>query len=110
MWVILFGLEGFEVVAAADGHEGYEKAESNHPDIVVTDINMPILNGIRLIQRLRAHPALNAIPIIAVTAHGSQQIETVKKAGANLVLRKPVETDLLIDSVRQLLGSAGKLD
>ncbi|HKP86157.1 MAG TPA: response regulator [Blastocatellia bacterium] len=110
MWAVFFNLEGFDVVTANDGREGYQKAESENPDIIVTDINMPILNGIRMVQKLRAHPTLNAIPIIAVTAYTSRQVESVKKAGANVVLRKPIETDFLINSVRRLLGSTGKLD
>ena len=110
MWAILFQLEGFDVVTALDGRDGYQKAESESPDIIATDINMPVLDGVRMIQKIRAHPTLSAIPIIAITAYTSRQVESVKKAGANTLLRKPVETDLLIETVRQLLGSTGKLD
>jgi two-component system, cell cycle response regulator DivK len=110
MWAIVFQLEGFDVAMANDGREGYQKAEGELPDIVVTDINMPVLDGKRMIQRIRAHPVLNAIPIIAVTAYAARQEEMVKKAGANLVLRKPVDTDFIVDMVRQLLRSVGKLD
>ena len=110
MWLCIFSIEGFTVITAGNGSEGYKVAERERPDIIITDINMPKLDGTNMIKKLRAHPDLRKVPIVAVSAYGGRQGKEAVKAGANLLMQKPVETDRLIQTVKQLLGLDRKLD
>lgn len=110
MWFAIFSMEGFTVIIAENGSEGYKAAQREQPDIIVTDLNMPELDGASMIKRLRAHPDLRKVPIVALSAYSGQQGEEALKAGANLLMQKPVETGRLIETVKQLLGLDGKLD
>jgi two-component system, OmpR family, alkaline phosphatase synthesis response regulator PhoP len=110
MWFAIFSMEGFTVITAENGSEGYKAAQREQPDIIVTDLNMPEIDGTNMIKRLRAHPDLRKVPIVALSAYSGQQGEEALKAGANLLMQKPVETERLIETVKQLLGLDGKLD
>ena len=61
-----FDIEGFEVITADDGLEGLDRAKTDQPDVVLTDIMMPRLDGLGLVKRLRAEPRTRAVPIILV--------------------------------------------
>ncbi|MCU1376164.1 MAG: response regulator receiver protein [Actinomycetia bacterium] len=63
-----FEMEGFVVWAAADGEEGLEVARTTAPDIIVSDVMMPRMNGLELVARLKADPATAAIPVILLSA------------------------------------------
>ncbi|HKG22524.1 MAG TPA: response regulator, partial [Blastocatellia bacterium] len=65
---LLFELEGFEVVAAADGQEAYMRAVSEEPDLIVTDINMPKVSGLDLIRLVKEDGKLAGVPIVAMSA------------------------------------------
>lgn len=110
MWFAIFSMEGFTVITAENGSEGYKAAERERPDIIITDINMPKLDGTNMIKMLRAHPDLSKVPIVAVSAYGGRQGKGALKAGANRLMQKPVETDKLIESVKELLELDRKLD
>src|SRR5258706_11620125 len=60
--------EGFTVVVAADGREGLYMAEAEHPDLIITDIDMPNIDGIELVKRLRSQSAFQNLPILVLTA------------------------------------------
>src|SRR5215216_2097152 len=79
---VLFQLEDFQIVTAADGHAGLEVADMEHPDLIVTDIMMPKLDGIEMIKRLRAQIRFSLVPIIALSGYNDKALEAVK-AGAN---------------------------
>jgi len=96
--------EGFTVVIAADGREGLYMAGAEHPDLIITDISMPGLNGIDLIRQLRAQRELSNIPILVLSALGSGQLDDAIRAGANRAMNKPVLLDALVDEVRELLS------
>ena len=99
----LLHIERFEVVTARDGLEGLKVASDEHPDLVITDVNMPNLDGIRMIKRLRENPRFKKLPIVSMTAFGAATEAQAAKAGANRVLSKPLEFDLLVDDVKTLL-------
>src|SRR5688500_10696831 len=67
--VKLLTLLGGEVIAAENGHEGLDQARSSTPDVVLTDLSMPIMSGWEFLYQLRQDPALQHIPVIALTAH-----------------------------------------
>ena len=91
--------EGLRVVVAHDGREGLDLIEKVHPQVVVTDLIMPVLDGRELIRRLAAAPAPRA-PVIAVSAVGAR-LRVARELGAAEVLLKPVAPEELLESVRR---------
>ena len=100
--------EGYNVIIASDGREGLYLANSEHPDLIITDTNMPEITGIDLIKQLRLLPEFKNTPIIVLTAYGSDTLDEAIKAGANRAVNKPTHFDSLIDDVRELLDEQGK--
>ena len=96
-------LSGFEVVLAVDGMDGMEQARAESPDLIITDITMPRLNGIEMIQKLRAMLEFKTTPILAVTAYGMERALEGIKAGANRALARPIQNHLLLVFVFDLL-------
>ena len=97
-------LERFDVVEAADGVQGLEQARRESPDLIITDLSMPRLTGVEMIQRLRATSEFKTVPILAITSHGMKEALGAIKAGADRALARPVENHLLIAFVSDLLG------
>ena len=96
--------EGFTVITACNGQEGLYLAGIEHPDLVITDIAMPELDGFEVVRQLRAQPEFEALPILVLTAFGREEMDLAIKTGANRALNKPVHFDGLIDDVRELLA------
>jgi len=92
--------EGLQVVIAHDGLEGLDLIDKLHPQVVVTDLVMPVLDGLELIRRHAARPAPRA-PVIAVSAIGAK-LRAARELGAAEVLLKPVFPQELLQSVRKL--------
>ena len=93
------------VVEAVDGAEGVAKAKATSPDLILTDINMPNMDGFGLIRAIRDEQKDTATPIIVITTRGED--EDAQKAldmGANAYLTKPIDGAQLIETVRSLLG------
>ncbi|HEV7861012.1 MAG TPA: response regulator [Pyrinomonadaceae bacterium] len=95
--------EGFDVSIAADGGEGLYMALANHPDLIVTDITMPKMDGVQMIKQIRNEPELALTPIIAMTAYGKGFCEDAIEAGATDTIQKPFEFGPFIAQVRSLL-------
>jgi len=96
-------LEGFDVTLAADGREGLDKVSVESPDLIITDISMPRLDGLSLIQLLRTMPLFRAVPILAITSFGTERATTALRAGANRALARPIRNELLVEFVNNLL-------
>ena len=95
---------GFEVVDAVDGEDAYEKARQRHFDLVLTDQNMPRLDGIGLTRRLREHPSFKTTPILILTTESSDQMKQAgRAAGATGWLVKPFEPTKLIEVIRKVI-------
>lgn len=97
---------GYEVVAAHDGSEAIRKAEETDPDMIVMDIQMPSMDGMEALRRLRSNPRFTSTPILAITAlvmPGDR--ERCLEAGANEYLSKPVNLNLLLKTIARLLDS-----
>jgi CheY-like chemotaxis protein len=99
----LLRIEGYMIDTAADGVEGIERAKSNRPDLIISDITMPNLTGIEMLIKLREIPGFSNIPIFMVSAYGDGRLAEAMKVGANQALRKPVDGDVLLDLVRNLI-------
>lgn len=97
--------EGYEVVEAEDGIDGLKKAEENRCELVITDINMPNMNGIDLIKSLRQLAAYKFTPIIALTTESQDgKMQEGKEAGATGWIVKPFTTEKLVAIVSKILG------
>ena len=106
MMAKLLELESFTVVTAEDGRKGFDTARAEHPDIIITDINMPDINGIEMIKMLRNESEFSNIPIMAITAYGHSVAAEAIEAGANHASTKPIEFDSLMGGIRQLLAES----
>lgn len=100
----LLKLEGYAVVTANDGLEGIEKVETNRPDIIISDICMPNLDGLDMVKRLRQSPEYKRIPIVMLSAFGSGNLSSAINVGANEALRKPVHAELLLQYITKWIG------
>jgi CheY-like chemotaxis protein len=98
-------LEGFEVLLAEDGLIGLKTAQQERPDVIVTDVNMPGMDGIAMVKALRADPATSHIAILMLTSEDSLDSETRGlSAGADDYILKPVEPRRLAARVKALLA------
>jgi CheY-like chemotaxis protein len=96
--------KGYRVILASNGHEAIELTQQNLPDLVLMDIQMPGMDGLQAIRRLRAAPICQSIPIIALTALAMPgDKERCLDAGANDYLTKPVSLKNLIEAVQSQL-------
>lgn len=95
---------GFKVVEAVDGQDALEKAEIENIDLVLTDQNMPRLDGIGLTRKLREDPKFKATPILILTTESSDQMKQAgRAAGATGWLVKPFDPARLIEIVRKVI-------
>lgn len=102
---ILFEGRGHEVISAEDGKEGLAKAESEGPDLIVLDMNMPVMTGWDAARELKKEGAATAqIPIIALTAQKTldDQIEA-HESGCDAFVEKPIDADRLFNAVERVL-------
>jgi CheY-like chemotaxis protein len=104
MMKTLLGMKGYRVVEARDGQEAIEVSERERPGMVITDWQLPRLNGFALARRLREHPELSAVPIVILSGHDPVQYRAeALAAGCNEFLGKPIDFDLLEKTLSRLL-------
>jgi len=101
MYAVMLRLEGFAVEEARDGREALHKAREPLPDIIITDLAMPIMDGWETIRRLRADERTRRIPIIACS--GQTFPTRTHDCGADALIPKPCPLDMLLLEVRGLL-------
>jgi PAS domain S-box-containing protein len=94
---------GFEVFAAASGRQALVEAERLKPDLILMDVMMPDMDGLDAARRLRLLPALSAIPIIAVSAGGNEDLADACEAGADAALSKPLQRKPLLEVIGEQL-------
>ncbi|MDD5295631.1 MAG: response regulator [Rhodocyclaceae bacterium] len=96
---------GYEVVEAVDGQDGLDKAKSRTVNLVLTDQNMPRMDGLTLIKSLRALPAYKSVPILMLTTESSDAMKSQgRAAGATGWLVKPFDPQKLIEVVKKVIG------
>ncbi|HEV3144138.1 MAG TPA: response regulator [Gemmataceae bacterium] len=94
----------FDVVVAMSGVEAVEKAHTEHPDLILMDIELPDMDGWEASRRLKADPATEQIPIIAVTAHAmSDHEQKSREAGCDDYESKPIDFERLVSKINLLL-------
>jgi len=107
LYLVKFILEnnGYEVCEARDGREGIEMAEKIKPDLILLDIQLPVMDGYAVARTLRTKPDLAKVPIVAVTSYAmAGDREKAIAAGCNGYIEKPINPDTFMQQVeRQLL-------
>ena len=98
----LLQLYGYHVLTANNGQQGLMKASAHLPDLIITDVMMPVMDGIEMVRQLRSSHAFRHTPIIVVSAYITKAAEAVQ-VGANDVLPKPIDPDLLVQRIEALL-------
>jgi two-component system cell cycle response regulator DivK len=102
----LLGMAGYDMVEAHDGLQGVAMAAEHRPDLILMDIQMPVLDGYEATRRIKADPALAAIPIVAVTSYAlSGDEQKARDAGCNDYIAKPYSPRQMLAKVREILGS-----
>ena len=97
--------EGYSVVEAENGQEALDRLRADRPALVITDLNMPVMNGIDFIRSARGEAAGSGIPIVMLTTETAPEMKAQgKEAGATGWINKPFDTDKLIAVTRKLLG------
>ena len=105
--MVAFSLKaaGYQVVEAVDGQDGLDKAKLQTVDLVLTDQNMPKMDGLTLIKSLRSLPTYQKVPILMLTTESSDEMKSKgRAAGANGWLVKPFDPQRLIEVVKKVIG------
>jgi two-component system chemotaxis response regulator CheY len=96
---------GYTVTEAVDGQDGLAKLNSGQFDLIVTDLNMPNMDGLTMIRELRKLPAHTGVPVIFLTTESDAEMkQQAKAAGATGWLTKPFDPESLVKIVRKVLG------
>jgi CheY-like chemotaxis protein len=99
----LLRLHGYEVMEANDGREALDCLDRFRPDLVLTDLMMPVMDGVELIRELRTHPDTADVPIVAITADASSMSESrARAAGADDFIAKPIDLPSLLNRLRAI--------
>ncbi len=106
MYATFLEAMGYRVHEAADGFAALKAATCQRPDIVITDLAMPVMDGFHLTRQLRAHEATCSVPIIAVTGHGVTATPVLaQQAGCCRLFNKPFLPDELLAAVQAMLAT-----
>ena len=100
-------LKDVEIVEAQDGMDGLRKVSSDHFDLALIDINMPVMDGLKLISLIRGEENLKEMPIIVITTEGAQEDrERALALGADEYLTKPIQANRVLQVAKSLLKIA----
>jgi two-component system, chemotaxis family, chemotaxis protein CheY len=95
---------GYHVVEAVDGQDAFDKAQTHSIDLVLTDQNMPVMDGLSLTRKLREHPKFKTTPILILTTESSDQMKQAgRSAGATGWLVKPFDPARLIEVIQKVI-------
>ena len=101
----LLGMAGYDMIEAHDGAEGVNQATQHKPDLILMDIQMPVMDGYEATRRIKANPDLKAIPIVAVTSYALSGDEAkARAAGCDAYIAKPYSPRQMLAKVREILG------
>lgn len=94
---------GYEVIEASDGIEAFDKFKQFHPDLILMDISLPLVDGLTTTRTIREFEDAGKVPIIAVTAFSGLYYKQAIEAGCNDLIGKPVDFELLAPVIHQYL-------
>lgn len=96
---------GYQLAEAADGAEGIAQANTETFDLIITDLNMPVMDGLTMIETMRAMPAHAGVPIVFLTTESDEAMkQRARAAGATGWLTKPFDPEQLVKVARKVLG------
>lgn len=101
---ILLEMFGYIVIEAENGQQAVKSAAEHHPDLILMDMSMPVMDGLTATKAIRMFKEKTKIPIIAVTAFGKQFYERAIEAGCNNLISKPVDFDALQPIIKRYLA------
>jgi len=101
----LLRMSGYEVSSAPDGESAYAAAMSQMPDLIITDINMPGMDGIDLLKKMRLQSLFDRTAILVVTAFGGEAAREAIEAGADAAAAKPFDFEAFVETVQNLIFS-----
>jgi CheY-like chemotaxis protein len=102
LYALVLTLSGLQVETARDGREALQKASELLPDLIVTDLNMPGLNGLEVTRRLKDQSSTRRIPVVLCTSEPAER--RAREAGCSAFLQKPCSIEALVQVVRSLQG------
>src|SRR3954467_13336789 len=104
----LHRIRGLQVIEADDGVDALRKLSAQKPDIILTDINMPIMDGLKLVKRVRTDAVHKDVPIVVITTESAEEDrQRALSLGANAYITKPIQAPQVIAKVKELLGIEG---
>jgi two-component system cell cycle response regulator DivK len=107
----LLTAHGHETEPVTDSRDALEAARAFHPDLVITDIQLPYISGIELMEMIRAEEGLKDVPIMAVTAYAAAgDEERIRAAGAQAYVSKPISVMRFAETVDQLLADGSGVE
>ena len=98
----LLEISGYAVLTVEDGRQGLEQACEQSPDLILTDVFMPVMDGIEMIRQLRGTPGCKETPILVLSGYGNKALEAAR-AGADEVLSKPADPNYLLKAIEYLV-------
>lgn len=102
----LLEIEGYEVIEAADGAQAIEAAVNLKPDIILMDLSLPVIDGLRATKRIKEDAAMNCVPILALSAHDPDEVKLmVARAGCVDFVTKPVDFSALLVVMAKYLST-----
>ena len=106
MYQKIFTFEGYEVIMAADGQDGLDKIRAEMPTLVLLDVMMPKLNGLEVLEKLKADPVTKAIPVIMLTNLSSQQDadNAMMKGAVKYIVKSEHDPKEVADMVKEVLA------
>lgn len=106
--ILQFTLEhaGYEVITAFDGREAIEAVEKERPDLVILDLMLPVIDGYKVCNIIKAGGDIEPVPVIILSARNFEKEVLEEKLQADLLMAKPFNTDNLLSEISRLLGAA----
>jgi CheY-like chemotaxis protein len=108
MLSLLLSQQGFEIIIAKNGQEGLSQAIRKHPDLIISDVLMPIMDGFHMFKELKKNNLTVSIPILVLTARGQME-DTFKALGVDGFIEKPSGSSLLIEKINELIAKPIKI-
>ena len=107
MYAEYLEFSGFEIVQAGNGVEAIERAHDSHPDVILMDLSLPVMDGWEATRRLKADDETKTIPVLAVTGHALTGVSNdAKNAGCDGFITKPCLPEDLVAEIRKVLGGS----
>src|SRR5438046_6733017 len=106
MYAEYLEFSGFDIVQAGNGVEAIERALDSHPDVILMDLSLPVMDGWEATRRLKADERTRPIPVLALTGHALTGVShDAKKAGCDGFITKPCLPEDLVAEIRKVLGT-----